>query len=252
MREAQRRSCRGERDYSEETLSKTAAVIAAHPDDEVLGCGGTIAKLAASGWAVHILILAEGVTGRDEARDAAARGVQLDALRATAQRAAAILGARSLAFGGLPDNRMDSVDLLDVVKGVEAFASRVAPQIIFTHGPSDLNVDHSITHRAVLTAMRPLPRACWERLLMFEVSSSTEWGSGHVGPAFIPNWFEDIGTCLQRKLDALAAYDSELRDWPHPRSARGVRTLAELRGSAVGLEAAEAFMLGWHVARMEL
>ena len=225
------------------------AVIAAHPDDEVLGCGATIAKHSASGEQVHVLILSEGVTSRDELRNVATRSQELATLRGCAEKAGEILGIRSLHWGGFPDNRMDGVELLDVIKTVERFLERIGPDVIYTHHGGDLNVDHVVTHRAVSTALRPTPSAGFRRLLHFEVASSTEWGAVVTGAPFVPQWFEDVSSFLPAKLAALQAYDSEMRSWPHPRSLKGVEAQARLRGACAGVDAAEAFMLGWEINR---
>jgi LmbE family N-acetylglucosaminyl deacetylase len=227
------------------------AVIAAHPDDEVLGCGGTIARHAAMGDRVHILILAEGATSRDPLRRAEQRREDLSALKTAARAAAEVLGAVTLEFGGFADNRMDGVELLDVVKVVEAFLVRHRPRIIYTHHGGDLNVDHQVTQRAVSTALRPLPGAAFSTLLYFEVPSSTEWGNVPCAQPFVPQWFEDVSCFLARKQEALRAYQGEMRVFPHPRSYEGVEALARMRGSTAGFAAAEAFMLGWYLNRWE-
>lgn len=223
---------------------KSALVVAAHPDDEVLGCGGTIARLASEGWAVHVLIVAEGATSRDSSRDRDARQGELSELARAANAANAILGAASVMLGDLPDNRMDSMDLLDVVKLVEQAVSTHSPSLVFTHHVGDLNVDHRVLHDAVVTACRPLPGTCVEELLFFEVASSTEWTPASSGPVFAPTVFYDITAHLQAKLAALAAYASEMRPFPHARSLKALEALALWRGASCGLEAAEAFALG--------
>jgi N-acetylglucosamine malate deacetylase 1 len=223
---------------------KHALVIAAHPDDEVLGCGGTMARLAEEGWAVHVLIVAEGATSRDTSRDRSAREGDLSELALAAHAANAILGATSVELGDLPDNRMDSIDLLDVVKLVERAVAAHRPSLVFTHHAGDLNVDHRLLHDAVLTACRPLPSSSVEELLFFEVASSTEWMPGTSGPAFIPTVFYDISRHLRAKLDALNAYASEMRPFPHARSLKALEALALWRGATCGVEAAEAFALG--------
>ena len=154
---------------------KTALVLAAHPDDEVLGCGGTIARMADEGWQVHVLILAEGATSRAATRDRAGKSDELSALAVSAQRACAILGAASVRLDAFADNRMDGTDLLDVVKRIEAEVERVQPLRVLTHHLNDVNVDHAVVHRAVAAACRPLPGSCVRELLHFEVASSTEW-----------------------------------------------------------------------------
>lgn len=228
-------------------MSETIAIVAAHPDDEVLGCGGTAIAHARRGDAVHILILAEGLTSRGETRDAEARAAELAAWRDTARRAGGLLGAQSVEFAGLPDNRMDRLELLDIVKRVEAFLTPLRPARIYTHHSGDLNIDHRLTHQAVLTAARPQGPDSPD-LLFFEVPSSTEWATPGTFTPFLPNWHQDIAATLEGKLAALAVYADELRPWPHPRSIDAVRDLARLRGAQVGLAAAEAFMLGRLVA----
>lgn len=229
-------------------MTTDIAVIAAHPDDEVLGCGGTIARHVARGDRVHVLILAEGATSRDLLRSVEQRAPQLSALQSAAREAGRILGVESVQFGGFPDNRMDGLDLLDVVKVVEKFVADCSPRVVYTHHGGDLNVDHQVTQRAVLTAMRPLPDSTFERILFFEIPSSTEWGSV-LGNPFVPQWFEDVTPFLEKKMEALRAYQSEMKAFPHARSYENVESLARLRGASSGIAIAEAFMLGCKVHR---
>jgi LmbE family N-acetylglucosaminyl deacetylase len=219
-------------------------IIAAHPDDEVLGCGGTIAKHVQNGDEVHVLILAEGVTSRDKVRERVSWAGELSQLAQEAQEAGRILGVQSVELHNFPDNRMDSVDLLDVVKVVETAIDKHKPDIVYTHHAGDVNIDHRIVHQAAVTACRPLPGQCVKTLLFFEVPSSTEWQTPGSAPAFSPNYFMDINDCLDKKLRALKAYTSEMRPWPHPRSLTAVEHLARWRGAMVGVEAAEGFVLG--------
>jgi LmbE family N-acetylglucosaminyl deacetylase len=221
-----------------------ALVVAAHPDDEVLGCGGTIARLAAEGWLVHVLIVAEGATSREPRRDRAAKQGELSALAAASQAANAILGVASVTLGDLPDNRMDSVDLLDVVKLVEAAVALRRPDVVFTHHRGDVNIDHAVLHDAVVTACRPIPGAPVRELLFFEVASSTEWRPASSARAFEPTVFYDVGAHLPTKMRALEAYASEMREFPHSRSYRALEALARWRGASCGRDAAEAFALG--------
>jgi LmbE family N-acetylglucosaminyl deacetylase len=227
-------------------MHKSILVVAAHPDDEVLGCGGTLAKLAAAGAVVNVSFLSDGVTAR--ADSAALHLGQLEARKTAARRAADILGVRSVTFGEYPDNRMDSAALLDVTRSIEALIARFTPDTVFTHHSGDVNIDHRRVHEAVVTACRPQPGHSVRTLLCFEVPSSTEWQLVGSAPTFAPNWFEDISATLERKLAALDAYGAELRDWPHPRSREGVEHLVRWRGATVGASAAEAFMLGRRIA----
>lgn len=223
---------------------KSVLVVAAHPDDETLGCGGTMARLAAEGWAVHILILAEGATSRDEMRQREARSAELSELEVCARRAADIVGAASLELDAFPDNRMDSVDLLDVVKRIESAIALHCPERLYTHGSHDVNIDHRVVHDAVIAASRPKPGGCVRELYFFEVLSSTEWRPPSSAPQFAPCYFVDITLYLEAKVDALEAYTPELLDFPHPRSSEAVRALARYRGASIGAHAAEAFEVG--------
>ncbi|MBU1191897.1 MAG: PIG-L family deacetylase [Gammaproteobacteria bacterium] len=219
-------------------MSDNVLVVAAHPDDEVLGCGATIARHTAAGDRVHILILADGVGARQ-----GNHGNTSQTRVRAAEAAAAILRAEQPRLLDLPDNRLDSMPLLNIVQRVEAVMTEVQPKILYTHHAGDLNIDHRITHQAVMTACRPVPGASWRRILCFEVVSSTEWQTPSAADAFLPNWFVDATDTLSRKLDALQAYAAELRPWPHPRSLQALEHLARWRGATVGLDAAEAFML---------
>ena len=217
-------------------------VIAAHPDDEILGCGGTIARHISEKDKVHVIILAEGVTSRDIARNRKKRLIELKKLHLSSKLAHKIIGTTSLKTFNFPDNRMDSIDLLDVVKIVEKEIKRVNPEIIYTHHIGDLNIDHNITHRAVMTACRPEPRKSIKKIFCFEVPSSTEWQSITSKNYFKPNCFVNISKTLVKKIKALKAYKSEMRSWPHSRSTKAIEKLARWRGSSVGFKAAEAFI----------
>jgi LmbE family N-acetylglucosaminyl deacetylase len=218
-------------------------VVAAHPDDEVLGCGGTIARRAAMGDAVTIAILAQGAMSRAGKGNASSYRRQVKQLRKSSQRAASILGAGQVVHFDFPDNRMDGVDLLDIVKTVEQCVQRYEPQIIYTHHIGDLNVDHIQVAKAVLTAARPLPRSRVSEIYSFEVLSSSEWGARPAGEFFRPTCFVEVSSYLEKKLEALSVYETEISEFPHPRSAETIRALAARRGSQAGLKAAEGFVL---------
>jgi LmbE family N-acetylglucosaminyl deacetylase len=220
----------------------TVLVIAAHPDDEVLGCGGTIARLARKGHDVYIAILGEGVTSRYQQREQADHAL-IEALCARSRQVAELLGARDLFLYNLPDNRFDTVPLLDVIKIVEELVVRLQPRVIYTHHGGDLNIDHLVVHRAVLTATRPVAGCPVREIYAFEVPSSTEWAFEQFYPTFRPNVFVDTSTSLETKVQAMALYESEARPFPHPRSPEALRAIARRWGSAVGVEAAEAFEL---------
>jgi N-acetylglucosamine malate deacetylase 1 len=231
-------------------MKQKVFIIAAHPDDEVLGCGGTLARHAAEGDDVHILIMAEGVTSRDKTRNAGARKNELSILAQTAQNAGSFLGVQSVELLSFPDNRMDILPLLDVIKEVEARLEKIQPTVVYTHHSGDLNIDHQITHRAVVTACRPYPGQTVRTLLFFEVPSSTDWQVAGMENTFQPDWFVDISdhleteSYLDKKIQALEMYENEMCGFPHARSIEAVRSLARVRGAGVGLKAAEGFKIG--------
>ncbi len=216
---------------------KTVLVVAAHPDDEVLGCGGVIARHADAGDRVYPFILAEGATSRGGATG----GDETELLQEAARNAARVLGAEPPRFGGLPDNRLDSVPLLDVIKRIEAVVEELEPSIVYTHHGGDLNIDHRIAHQAAVTACRPLPGAAVRTIYAFETVSSTEWASDAIAGAFRPTRFVDISAQLDRKMEALGCYAVEMRPFPHARSKEAVAALARVRGASAGVTAAEAF-----------
>jgi N-acetylglucosamine malate deacetylase 1 len=219
------------------------AVIAAHPDDEVLGCGGTLARMVMNGCDLHILLLADGESSRLENNQE-----EISMLRnnrcIAAKNAAKIIGCKNIEILNLPDNRLDSLDRLEIIKHIEDFIKKNQPKTIFTHHAGDVNIDHRIVHDAVIAACRPQPGYCVTEILFFEVPSSTEWRPPGSAIAFNPNFFVDISETLQIKLSALEAYNDELRPFPHPRSLEAVEALAKWRGATVGVSAAEAFIIG--------
>lgn len=229
-------------------MQKSVLVIAAHPDDEVLGCGGTVAKLANAGSSISVAFLADGISSRAAGLSNTGERGDLAARRNAAEKACEILGAKSVFFGDFPDNRMDTVALLDIVKSIEPLIATYKPDTVFTHHAGDVNIDHRRIHEAVTAACRPQRGHPVRTLLSFEVPSSTEWQLAGSAPHFAANWFVDISDVLHLKLRALEVYATELREWPHPRSRQGVEHLARWRGATVGVEAAEAFILGRRIS----
>lgn len=222
-------------------MTERVICFAAHPDDETLGCGATLAKHVANGDAVSVVVFADGLASRGGVSQA---NIQLR--HGMCRRACKILGTEDVWLHQYADNQMDNVALLDVVQHIEKHLDRWKPTIVYTHHGSDLNVDHRVVSEAVATACRPQNGSTVKRLMLFEIPSSSEWNITR--EQFRPNHFEDVTGTLERKLKALAEYTTELRDWPHPRSLRGVQILAELRGAGAGLQAAEAFMIGRAIA----
>lgn len=224
-------------------MADRIAAIFAHPDDEVLGAGATLARCGDAGDEVRILILATGLTARGDASAA-----EVERLRDQGRRAAELLGAAEIQFADFPDNRMDTVPLLEVVDRIAAFVGQQLPATVFTHHGGDLNIDHRVVHQAVVTACRPLPHAPHHEILACEVNSSTEWAPRPFAP-FEPTVFIDAAATISRKVAALSLYESEVRTWPHPRSPEAVRALASWRGAQCGMGAAEAFALIRQVRR---
>lgn len=214
--------------------------IAAHPDDEVLMAGATLARHAAAGDRVRLLFVADGETARLPSPDDPAAPALIAARKDAARKAAAILGAEEPAFLDFPDNRLDSVDLLDIVKAIEAIVSDCEPETVYTHFDGDLNIDHQIVARAVRTACRPTPGRSVCRLFAGEVLSASEWTPGR---PFAPTHFVggDWEGAFARKRAALAAYGAEIPAPPHPRSPEALEALARRRGAEAGLPFAEAF-----------
>jgi LmbE family N-acetylglucosaminyl deacetylase len=222
-------------------MSRNVLVVAAHPDDEVLGCGGTIARHVAEGDHVDVVFFTDGVGARFAAESSASQAEQL-VRNESARRAAEIFGIAPPACFGFPDNRLDGIDLLDLVKAVERISERCRPSIVYTHWAGDLNVDHRMVYRSVITAFRPIEGTTVTSIRSFEIPSSTEWGDKSVTPAFQPNLFVAIDRFMDVKRRALEVYAQELRPFPHPRSYEALDALARWRGAESGLKAAEAFV----------
>ena len=220
---------------------KTLLVIAAHPDDEALGCGGTIARLTSEGNNVYTLILGEGVTSRDKKRDLTKRENEIAELKKQVESVNKILGVKKVYTFDFPDNRFDTVPLLDIIKTIEKIKEDIKPDIVFTHHYGDLNIDHQITFKAVMTAFRPTKDESVKEIYSFEIPSSTEWNAPSSITYFMPDYFVDISKTIKLKVRAMKEYKCEIREYPHPRSIESIEIKAKQRGIQVGLEAAEAF-----------
>ena len=216
---------------------KKIMIIAAHPDDEILGCGGTVARLLKEGQTevdkVFTLILSNGITSRDNWN-----AKELEDLKVKSAEANHRIGVSWIAIEDLPDNKFDTVSLLGIVKIIDKHIKFHLPNTIFTHHRGDLNIDHRITYQAVITATRPMQNESVKEIYSFEVLSSTEW---NYPTTFSPDTFFDITKTLDTKLQALSCYESEMRDNRHPRSMTGVWNNAKMWGLKSGLEYAEAF-----------
>ncbi len=218
-------------------MSQTIAVIVAHPDDEVLGCGATIAKHHAQGDHIVLLVLGDGESSRAIASDDSKTQRQ-SALSQSAQ----LLGIKLVETASFPDNAFDSVPLLQITQRIEQFLAKTKPARIYTHSSKDLNIDHQRTAQAVLTAARPQPHSSVRCILAMEVVSATEWNFNSTN-GFSPNVFQDVSDFVSAKFSALACYEAEMRPAPHSRSLANIQNQLGFRGHCVGMQAAEAFEL---------
>ncbi|WP_425448043.1 PIG-L deacetylase family protein [Dethiothermospora halolimnae] len=221
---------------------KNILVVAAHPDDEILGLGGTIKKHVDDGDLVDCIILGEGMTSRGKNRKEVEQS-SVDKLHNDTMKSAKIIGFRNVYFSKFPDNRFDSIDLLDIVKDIERHIEKIKPDIIYTHHYGDLNIDHKKTFDAVITACRPARDYCVKEIYCFETPSSTEWNLKYGTDTFKPNIFVDVKDTLKDKLDAMACYETELEEYPHPRSLEALKIIASRWGTVVGRKYVEAFEL---------
>ena len=219
-------------------MSKKILIIAAHPDDEVLGCFGAVARMVKEGDEAYTLILGEGKTSRDERRSVENKKAELNVLNREIEKANSVINIKKIFIEHFPDNRFDSVDLLDIVKAILKVKEEIKPDIIFTHYENDLNIDHQITYQAVVTATRPMEDESVKEIYSFEVLSSTEW---NYPLSFSPDLFFDISETIKLKKEAMKQYNSELCQFPHPRSIEGIELNAKYHGMRVGKAYVEAF-----------
>lgn len=230
--------------------NKKILVVVAHPDDELLGQGATIHKLSNEyDCRCRAVILGEGLTSRSDERNRKKWEQELKQHRACIHKAADIIGYDSVGIYDFPDNRFDKVDLLDIIKVVESEKEEFQPEAIFTHHGGDLNIDHQRTFEAVITATRPMKNEVVKTILTFETPSSTEWQASSDPRKFNPNLYVEVSEeNIEAKCDGIEAYKFEKRAWPHPRSSKALKVLAQNNGLSVGLQFAESFQLIRHIA----
>lgn len=225
--------------------NKRILVVVAHPDDELLGLGGTMHHIIKNhNCKVRVVILGEGITSRSDHRDPKKWEEELNKHGKNIENARKAIGYDSMGIYAFPDNRFDSVDLLDIVKTIEKEKSKFNPGVIFTHHGGDLNIDHQRTFEAVMTAIRPMEQEEVSTVITFETPSGTEWRASSDPRHFIPNMYFGINEeDLKAKIKGMESYEFEKRKYPHPRSPEALKTLAMQRGIIVGKEYAEAFMI---------
>jgi LmbE family N-acetylglucosaminyl deacetylase len=218
-------------------MKKKILVVAAHPDDEILGCGGTILKHINNGDDVNILFISDGESSRKNGTS-----IKIDQRKKKAIKVARLLGSRSPIFLNLKDNSLDGYLLLEIIKKIELVFKKIRPEIIYTHFKNDLNVDHQITYKAVMTVCRPGEMNFVKEIYSFEISSSTDWAHPQLD-AFRPNVIVDIGRFLKKKISLIKIYSKELRRYPHSRSLKSIKNKSQFRGNQFSLKHAEAFEL---------
>lgn len=232
---------------TETTTKDKILVIVAHADDEAIGCGGTLLKHTNNGDEIRIIYMTDGVGARGEnnsAENSLSKSNSASKNRLSAQlQACQQLKVNKFYNFDFPDNSMDQVALIEVTQAIEPIINEFQPSIIYTHHGGDLNIDHRIVHQAVLTACRPQPDMSIKKILSFEVNSSTEWASTSMSSPFLPNYFVDISGYCNDKQQLLEKYHQEMMPYPHTRSIEAISYLNNVRGSAIGVESAEAFML---------
>tara|TARA_R110002033_G_scaffold169897_3_gene211445 strand:+ start:242799 stop:243503 length:705 start_codon:yes stop_codon:yes gene_type:complete len=224
---------------------KRILVVVAHPDDELLGLGATMHKLInEQECVVRTIILGEGITSRSDNRDPDLWQKELEVHRNNIQAAQKAIGYDSVGIYDFPDNRFDSVDLLDIIKVVEKEKQEFNPEIIFTHHGGDVNIDHQRTFEAVITATRPMDHEKVHTLITFETPSGTEWMASSEPRRFIPNLYVEVGEHnVDAKIKGMEAYEFEKRKYPHPRSPEALKILSQQRGITVGKKYSEAFSI---------
>ena len=220
-------------------MTEQVLALVAHPDDESLGVGATLARHVREGDSVAVVCFADGLASRGGVTAA-----NIAKRHGMCRSACKTIGTDDVYLHQFADNMMDNVALIEVVRYIERHIERVKPTIVYTHWRSDLNVDHRVLHDAANVACRPMPGQTVRKLLYFEVPCSTRWGQG-----FEPNYFVPVTEADMRvKFAACECYAEEMRQFPHPRSMLGIEALAKLRGASVGFEWAEAFVVGRVIA----
>ncbi len=217
-------------------------IIAAHPDDEILGAGGTIAKYAMSGARISLLIVTDGSTS--QYRNDSQLEQILQTKKEETRCAADVVGISDIFYGGLPDMGLDATKHVAVNEVIEKVVADFKPNIVFTHFYGDVNMDHQCVYRSTMVACRPTSEQTVRELYSYYVPSSTDWSPQHAATVFMPTVFVDIaGQCAEKKYEAMSCYQTELRDYPHPRSVEALRAMDQANGAHVGLFSAECFVL---------
>jgi len=210
-------------------------IIVAHPDDETLGCGGTILKLKKLNCEVEILFMTNGVSSRDKSNEN-----DILQRKKYTEKAMDLYKIKNFRFADFPDNQMDKITFIEIVKKIEDHVFSLKPDIIFTHYANDLNIDHKLTYEATNTCIRSFKCDFISEVFSFEIPSSTEQNFNN---KFSPNVYFDISRYIDKKIDIFNSYESEVEEMPHPRSSIYIRALSQFRGGESNFNNAEAFKL---------
>lgn len=235
-------------------LNKRILVIVAHPDDELLGLGGSISKLKEKeNGNIKVVILGEGITSRTNGMDDHNNFKKLRIHQKNILEAKNILGYDELSTYQLPDNQFDTIPLLSIIKIVEKEKQSFNPEIVITHHNGDVNIDHQLTFQAVNTAFRSQPGESFKGIVTFETPSGTEWISPNDPRKFNPNLYVELSSeHLEKKVKAMECYEFEKRPFPHPRSPEALRVRAKNWGVSIGVEYAEPFQLIKYILRSDV
>jgi LmbE family N-acetylglucosaminyl deacetylase len=227
----------------ESLRNKRIMIVVAHPDDELLGLGATMNKLILEKNIItHVVILGEGITSRADKRNAEQWKNELSIHRQNIKEAQDLIGYHSVSIYDFPDNRFDTVAILDIIKVIEHEKSQFEPEVIFTHHGGDVNIDHQRTFEAVITACRPMKNEKVKHVVTFETPSGTEWRASSDPKHFVPNLFFSVDiNNIEAKIKGMESYEFEKREFPHPRSPQALKIQAQRWGVAIGKEYAEAF-----------
>ncbi|OUU25499.1 MAG: hypothetical protein CBB97_09595 [Candidatus Endolissoclinum sp. TMED37] len=228
---------------------ETVLIIVSHPDDEVLGMGGTICYHKKLRHKIFAMYFSDGISSRDVRLDDNIK-IAINKRKIASEKAAKILGFEWVYRGNFPDNLMDKEPILKYIKEIEKIKKKIKPSIVYTHSPSDLNIDHRIASSATFSAFRPQPDEKCKEISTFEIPSSTDYSHHKLFGSFNPNKFIDIKPFIQKKIEALKSYKNEIRSYPHTRSLKGIKELSQYRGKQVGLEYAEAFELLRNIVKL--
>jgi len=220
-------------------------IVVAHPDDELLGLGATMNRLIKEeNINTHVVILGEGITSRSDSRDPEKWEKELLVHRKNIKQAQESIGYHNVSIHDFPDNRFDTVALLDIIKVIETEKSNFQPDVIFTHHGGDVNIDHQRTFEAVITSCRPMENEKVLNIITFETPSGTEWRASSDPKHFIPNLFFSVNKeNLESKIKGMESYEFEKRNYPHPRSPEALKIQAQRWGISIGKEYAEAFQV---------